>query len=63
MGFVVYKLNKISLEPDEYGAHLKIKMMSKYNEEGKYVKHIKLDEKAIEILKNSFLMPTKKEKE
>tara|TARA_R100001530_G_scaffold66111_1_gene47314 strand:+ start:568 stop:759 length:192 start_codon:yes stop_codon:yes gene_type:complete len=61
MGFIVYKLNRMSLIPDKYGKYLQIKMLSKYNEEGEFVEHIKLDEKAINILKNGFFMPAKPE--
>jgi len=57
MGFIVYKLNRMSLVPDKYGKHLQVKMLSKYNEEGEFVEHIKLDDKAIDILKNGFFMP------
>jgi len=56
MGFIVYKLNRMSLVPDKYGKHLQVKMLSKYNEEGEFVEHIKLDDKAIDILKNGFFM-------
>jgi len=61
MGFIVYKLNRMSLVPDKYGKHLQVKMLSKYNEEGEFVEHIKLDDKAIDILKNGFFMPAEPE--
>jgi hypothetical protein len=61
MSFIVYKLNEMSLIPDKYGKHLQIKKLSKYNEEGKFIGHIKLDEKAIDILKNGFFMPAEPE--
>tara|TARA_R100000664_G_scaffold28239_1_gene39377 strand:- start:464 stop:661 length:198 start_codon:yes stop_codon:yes gene_type:complete len=61
MSFIVYKLNRMSLVPDKYGKHLKIKMLSKYNEEGEFVEHVKLDEKAIDILTNGYFMPAKPE--
>ena len=61
MGFIVYKLNRMSLIPDEYGKHLQVKMLTKYNEEGKCLGHIKLDEKAIDILKNGYFMPAELE--
>jgi len=51
-----YKLNQISLIPDKYGHHIIIKMITKYDDNGKYVKHIPINEEAINILKNSFVM-------
>jgi hypothetical protein len=43
---ITYKLKQISLEPDDYGQHLKIKMVTKY-ENGKYAGHVKLDDKMV----------------
>tara|TARA_R100001594_G_scaffold104686_1_gene139259 strand:+ start:3251 stop:3442 length:192 start_codon:yes stop_codon:yes gene_type:complete len=61
MGFIVYKLNRMSLIPDKYGKHLQVKMLSKYNEEGEFVEHVKLDDKAVNMLKNGFFMPAEPE--
>ena len=41
---IFYRLKQISLVPDKYGKHLKIKMVSAYTGDGKFIKHIKLDE-------------------
>lgn len=57
--FATYKLKQISLEPDKYGKHIKIKMISKYDKEGKFIKHVKLDEKMLSILLESFVLPNK----
>lgn len=51
-----YKLNKIELVPDKYGHHLKIGMVTKLDNNGKYIKHEKIDENLIEILKNNFVI-------
>ena len=51
-----YKLNQVSLKPDKYGNHLIIKMITQYDDNGKYVKHIKIDENAINMLKNNFVI-------
>ena len=51
-----YKLNQISLVPDKFGQHIVIKMITKYDKDGKYVKHIPLDETAMDILKNCYLV-------
>ena len=57
MEFVIYKLNRMDLIPDKYGNNLVIKMLTQYNEKGEFVKHIKLNENAIEILKAGFFVP------
>ena len=51
-----YKLKQISLVPDKYGQHIVIKMVTKYDDDGKYVKHIPLNEETISLLENSFVM-------
>ena len=50
-----YKLNQISIEPDQYGHHLVIKMVTKYDNNGKYVQHIPINENTIEIIKSGFI--------
>ena len=57
--FIVYRLKQMSLEPDKYGKHLKIKMVSMYDGHGKFIKHVKLDEDMLNILSESFIMPNK----
>ena len=55
--FIVYRLKQISLEPDQYGQHLKIKMVSMYDGHGKFIKHVKLDKDMLTILSESFVLP------
>ncbi len=55
-----YKMKKISLEPDEYGQHLVIKMVTRYDNNGKYIKHAKIDKELVEMLKNSFVIEEEK---
>ena len=55
--FAVYRCKQISLEPDKYGYNLKIKMITKYDKNGKYIKHIKLVKSTVKLLENSFIMP------
>ena len=55
---VTYRLKQISLEPDQYGRHLKIKMVTMYDGQGEYVKHVKLDENMLEILSESVVVPS-----
>ena len=54
---MIYKLKQISLEPDKYGNHLVIKMITQYDDSGKYIKHIKLDEAAKILVRNGVLVP------
>ena len=51
-----YKLNQISLVPDQYGQHIVIKMITKYDENGKYIKHIPINKETVSLLKNSFVV-------
>lgn len=46
---ITYKMKQVSLIPDIYGNNLIVKMITKYKD-GKFVKHIKLDEDAVKIL-------------
>ena len=46
---ITYKMKQVSLVPDQYGNNLIVKMVTKYKD-GKFVKHIKLDEDAVKIL-------------
>lgn len=51
-----YKLNKIELVPDERGYHLKIGMVTKLDNNNKYIKHEKINEDLVHILKNNFVI-------
>ena len=51
-----YKLNQISLEPDRFGQHLVIKMVTKYDNDGKYIKHVKIDEDVVAMVKKNFVV-------
>ena len=53
---VFYRLKQISLEPDEYGKHLKVKMVSMYTGDGKFIKHVKLDEDMLNILSEGWIV-------
>ena len=56
MKFKVLKINQVSLIPDKYGKHLKIKQLTEFDKYGKYVKHIPLTEETVEDLKSSFIL-------
>ena len=53
---IFYRLKQISLEPDEYGKHLKVKMVSMYTGDGKFIKHVKLDEDVLNILSEGWIV-------
>ena len=53
---IFYRLKQISLEPDEYGKHLKIKMVSAYTGDGKFIKHVKLNEDMLTILSEGWIV-------
>ena len=53
---IFYRLKQISLEPDKYGKHLKIKMVSAYTGDGKFIKHVKLDEDMLNILSEGWIV-------
>ena len=44
------KVKKAELVPDKYGKHIKISMVGIYDQSGKWLKWIPLDEVLIEIL-------------
>jgi hypothetical protein len=44
------ELRKVELVPDKYGHHIKIGMVRLNDENGMYVKFLKIDEKIIKIL-------------
>ena len=54
---IFYKIKKVELVPDKYGEHIKITMISAYTGSGKFVKHIKLDESALDLLYNGTILP------
>ena len=49
-----YQLKQTSLKPDKYGNNIIVKMVTEYKD-GKFVKHIKLDDRALAILESGQL--------
>ena len=58
---IFYYIKQASLEPDKYGKHIKIKMISAYTGDGKFIKHVKLDETMLEKLKKGCIIPSEPE--
>ena len=54
---IFYYIKQAELVPDKYGKHIKIKMISAYTGSGKFVKHMKLDEKMLEKIKKGVFVP------
>jgi len=59
---IFYQLKQISLVPDKYGKHLKIKMVSAYTGDGKFIKHLKLNEDILDILSEGWIVYNEIEK-
>jgi len=60
---IFYRLKQISLVPDKYGKHLKIKMVSAYTGDDKFIKHVKLDDNLLDILSEGWIVYNEKDKE
>ncbi len=56
---IFYYIKQAELVPDKYGKHIKIKMISAYTGNGKFVKHMKLDKGLLQDLKDSVILPAK----
>ena len=54
---IFYYVKKAELIPDKYGKHIKITMISQVTGSGKFIKHVKLDEKMLEKLRNGCFIP------
>ena len=53
---IFYHMRNVKLIPDEYGMKLEIKMLSAHTGAGKFVKNLKLDEKALKIIKEGVIV-------
>ena len=53
---IFYQVKKAKLVPDKYGKHIVITMISAYTGRGKFVKHIKLDDKSLKILTEGWII-------
>ena len=56
MKFQILKPNQVSLVPDKYGKHLVVKQLTELDENGKYTKHIKIDDNTLDNIRGSFLL-------
>tara|TARA_Y100000401_G_C8297281_1_gene212033 strand:- start:349 stop:588 length:240 start_codon:yes stop_codon:yes gene_type:complete len=56
---IFFKVKQGDVVPDKYGKHFIIKMISAYTAKGEFVRHIKLNDKSMEMLKDSWIIPSK----
>ena len=56
---IFYKIKQADIVPDKYGKHFVIKMISAYTGDGEFVRHIKLNEHSMKMLKDSWIIPGK----
>lgn len=44
------KIKKIELVPDKFGSHIKISMVGLYDDQGKWIRWVKLNDDLIKVL-------------
>ena len=49
------KIKKADLVPDKFGKHIKITMIGEYDNNGKWIKWVKLDKEMLNVLLQSIL--------
>jgi hypothetical protein len=54
---IFYKIKQADLVPDKYGKHFVVKMISAYTGKGDFVRHIKLNENSLKMLKEGWIIP------
>jgi len=47
------QIKKSELVPDTYGKHIKITMIGLYQDDGKYIKFVELNDALLEVLMNA----------
>ena len=57
---LTFKLKKVSLEQDDYGQHLTVKMVQIYKD-GKFMRNAKINGDLMELLKNCTITQDKKQ--
>ena len=56
---IFYRCKNVKLVPDNYGMTIEVKMISAHKGDGSFVSNLKLDENALNIIKNSVLVYNK----
>lgn len=60
MDKLTFKLKNVSLEQDDYGQHLTVKMVQIYKD-GKFLRNAKINADLMELLKNCTITQDKKQ--
>ena len=58
---IFYRCKNVKLVPDNYGMTIEVKMLSAHKGDGTFVKNLKLDEEALSIIKEGFIVYHKEE--
>tara|TARA_R100001015_G_C4595686_1_gene150896 strand:+ start:31 stop:228 length:198 start_codon:yes stop_codon:yes gene_type:complete len=58
---VFYYMKNVKLVPDTYGMTIEIKMLSAHKGDGTFIKNLKIDEDALNIIKNGVIVYNQKE--
>lgn len=53
---MILRINRVELVDDKYGKHIAIKMITAYDDEDKYLKHVKLTDEIVKIVKETVIM-------
>ena len=53
---IFYRMKNVKLIPDKYGMKIEVKMLSAHKGDGTFVKNLKLDDKALDIIKEGFIV-------
>lgn len=51
-----YRLKNVKLVPDNYGMTIEVKMVSVHKGDGTFVKNLKLDDDALKIIKEGWIV-------
>ena len=53
---MILRINRVELVDDKYGKHIAIKMITAYDDLDKYLKHVKLTDEVVKIVKETVIM-------
>tara|TARA_R110002020_G_scaffold246009_3_gene459746 strand:- start:14580 stop:14789 length:210 start_codon:yes stop_codon:yes gene_type:complete len=53
---MILRLKKVELVDDKYGQHIAIKMVTAYDDEMNYIKHLKLTDAVVQVIKETVVM-------
>tara|TARA_Y100001938_G_C8093892_1_gene436862 strand:- start:3626 stop:3823 length:198 start_codon:yes stop_codon:yes gene_type:complete len=59
---IFYKMKNAKLIPDTYGMTIEVKMLSAHKGDGSFVKNLKLNDAALKIIKEGWIVYNNKEK-